>query len=1126
MKLKKGIAWLCALVLLTSVLLTGTVMELTAATAEFTVTDNGVYVMESINARPVTMEAVIKFPQQTSSGRLGILLGNWVYPQGGHVDYKIESDGNLRVEWGTASTSEKLEFTNVNVFTGEWLHIAVVADVANSKMHCYINGELVQSLTTSRTSVPLCSNPFAIGNNPRQGNGYNFRGAIKSIAVYNDIRTADEIAADMKKYSKDGLLMHFDMTGLREGATLTETVSGKEVKWEQKWFDDRKPVGEYDYSMAVIGDPQTVTKNATYADTTLPAIYNYVADNVETRKIKQVFTLGDLTDTKTGKDSEWVSITNAMDILNGVVPHNMLRGNHDEETFYDTYITTQRYGDGAVAMDGTMNSYYRLLTIDTTEYMMLTLPYAPTTAERAWASEQIAAHPKHRVIIATHSFLNTDGSKTAEGTNIWNDVAATHSNVILVLSGHMPTENITVNTTKGISGNTVTHMLVDQQDVDQPIAGGTGLIAFLYFSNNGRHVEVEYYSVLRDQYYKMTNQIEYDLDIPWDENVPAFTVDTDECVPQENSGDASVLRFENGDLAVDAWAVENGYRYTFTAQPAAGYAVAMLKITDANGNVLPLSADNNGVYTFTSAVGGKVVATFEEASAEMGEQFVFNADFTELAEMAADSAYTDGVYTPTTDDTVVNNWVNSKFGTFLNQETSYKTMTYLGQPSEDLISDSSYTGNVQWQLAENSGLGLTFQKKGGQLLRKSMTLAVKDTSGEYAELSDFEAEVVFNKAGVNSKVGGVYISFHEKYPGRASFNSSKTPTSATGDLLVVGNALESYTYQMFGDEITVLAGVHDITTEYACREAEVLTGAEWNLNNDYKLYLKVQGTTLAWSLTDLSANTVVASGTDDTPGGSGTVSVGVSGAEHILKSFKVKSLQDSKQPVNTALVVGDTVVVKVADGYELKAGSLTVTDAKGNRFVPERIGFREGGEATQYKLPVGAKAPFTVDAAFIQPGDMYGCNSGFVGTSIHEGNKGLRFVHRLAIDKDGYMLYNGERMKVDEYGLLMAAEMVLADATALNLDAAKNSPYILRFSWPQANKYYDLCETHVDIAVQVMHIGGTVNEKLNIHSRVYITFENGVTVYATPATDNYANALPEDDNEVDVDFGDIFGPAQ
>jgi hypothetical protein len=291
------------------------------------------------------------------------------------------------------------------------------------------------------------------------------------------------------------------------------------------------------------------------------------------------------------------------------------------------------------------------------------------------------------------------------------------------------------------------------------------------------------------------------------------------------------------------------------------------------------------------------------------------------------------------------------------------------------------------------------------------------------------------------------------------------------------------------------------------------------------MYLKVQGETITWSLTDLSDGTVVASGTDDTPGGSGTISVGVAGAEHVLKSFKVSSLNGGGQPVNTALVAGNTVMVKAAEGYQLKAGSLLVTDANGDCFIPERIGFRENGESTQYKIPKNAVEPYTVDATFIQPALEHGYNIGFLGTSIHEGNKGLRFIHRLAIDKDGYMLYGGKQVKIAEYGLLMAAEVVLPDATALDLDAAAESSQILRFSWPQANTYYDQCDAYKDISLQIKSIGGTAYKKMHIHSRVYIILEDGTTLYAAPVSANYASALPENDNEVEVDFGDLLGPS-
>lgn len=1415
MKFRKLTAILCIVSLLASMMVA---FPFTAsASSDFTVSDNGVYVMESINARPTTMEAVIKFPQQSSSGRLGILLGNWVYPQGGHIDYKIESDGNLRIEWGTASTSEKLEFTKVNVFTGEWLHLAVVTDIENQKVHCYIDGALVQSLSTSRTTIPLCSNPFAIGNNPRQGNGYNFRGAIKSIALYDDMRTEAEIEADMQTYGKDGLLMHFDMTGLVEGDTLTDTVSGKKVAWEQKWFDTKEPVGDYDYSIAVMGDPQTVTR--TNDPTTLNTMYDYILDNAQAKKIQQVFITGDLTDTKTGKDSEWKTITDAIDVFTDKLPLNMVRGNHDEPSYYDQYITTDRYGAGVTTMDGTMKNYYRTIQMGGVDFLVVALNYRPNADERAWAAGVIEAHPNHRVIVTTHNFTTKEGgidTSTASGdggsaADLWNDVVSQYKNVVLVISGHIATEDITVSTKKGVNGNTVTHMLVDQQDADQPLVGGTGLICFMYFSNNGTHVEVEYYSATRDQYYKANNQMSFDLDVSWDNSIPSlqaavdpdYTPETeykfsvkgispyasekytasgantyafpktdtevvsylesklhfyysregvsyvkrdpftngdtdgetrwelrqndflqrttsktsgeifrkidslvplnslgeeivlkdfettfrarlesneygavilgfrqanpgkfvtgyykfdksqcfvaitkngitiaggddikalrngtgetdyynhvehsfddpdttdvvenlgknitvtvkvkgnyvdvtvsdtvghtytykDQYVPYTSEGalaygvspivgsigditlkgydangnvidlsmpgtseDPSVLRFVGGDVKVTAAATANGYRYTLTAQPNEGYMLDAdsLSVKDLAGNAVTLTKDGDA-YTFETTGGGVVAATFVEKTEEPGtpdtpetpeepeepvDGFYFSADFAELAAKVPTASYANGVYTSTESDTAVNEWVSSKFGTFLNQEGSYKTMTHLGQSSEDLTSDSSYTGKVQWQLVQNSGLGITFQNKSGQLMRKSLTLAVKDESGEYAVLSDFEAEVVFNKAGKNAKVGGIYVSFHEKAPGRASFSSSKTPTSNTGDLVIVGNALTTYEYQKFGNEITVFAGVHDATGN-GVRQAEVYTGENWKTDTDYKLYVKVVDTTITWTITDLSDGSLVASGSDETPGGEGTVSVGVSGAEHVIKSFVVhepgvKAPQEEvEQEDNTAVAdeATKTITVKAQEGYELKAGSLIVTDADGKQFVPTRVGYRNGGDASKYEIPAQAVAPYTVDAEFYQP-TLDELNMGLIGTSANQEVFGLRFVHRVNTTKEGdklYMLAGGEKVEIAEYGLLIASGSLLKDAEDLDIETAEQSKHVHQFVWSATSntKIYDICEDYVDISVHVVNIKTDTYDGSNteIHTRTYVKLANGTVVYADPVSGTYNETL-------------------
>lgn len=1191
------------------------VLPAVADTADFTISDNGVYQMDkALTEAPLTLEAEIKFPT-TGASRTGVLLGNWCYPVGAFADYDVNASGNPRLYWGTSgSNNETLTFTDVNVFTGEWLHLAIVIDVANTQVHCYVNGELKQSLTTKYTEAIVCSNAFAIGNNIRQGNGYNFRGAIKSLALYNDVRTADEVAADVSAYGTDGLMTHYDMEGLTEGDTLTDTVSGNNAVWEQKWLDSKDPVGDYDYAIAVLGDPQTVTRNY---PTSLPKIYQYIADTAEEKKVAHVFTMGDLVDTTAGVEKEWVAITDAMDLLNGVVPHSMLRGNHDNETFYDRYITEERYNDGVVTMDGTMKNYYREIEMGGVDYLTVTLDWRPSVAEQQWACEVIEAHPDHRVILTTHSFTDSTGninnsSTEGDGVDIWNRIASKYSNIVLVLSGHSASEDIVMRKAVGDNGNTVTHILVDQQDADQPIAGGTGLIAYFYFSDNGKHVEVEFYSPLRDQYYKPCNQFSFELDIPWDEEIPALkaatagreaetgytftpaglaeyangkytatvtdsstgtnyyffgadetkavdtlnskfhfyyeregtsiygqrdmfvnndsdgetrwvlmwdqflqrhvtksggsqifrkidslvplnslgqeitatdfkttfharledetkgavilgfrqqqpgkyttgyykmftgtgivaigrsgitiaagsdivgkngdaavdmynhfqtdtfddpdTADVTEMLPKnitvtveargtlcsvyiydtDNGGaelyryenieipyttpgtlaysvsdiknsigaislevydqdgnaadlsmpadaaDASLLRFYGGDIAVDATATDNGYRYILTAKPVDGYGLdesALLVVTE-NGQITPTRLSDNRYYVETAG-GGTVYASFMKESALPDEAVRFEADFSALAALVPTESFADGAYTSTADDTAINAWVSEKFGLFYSQEYSvYHEMAHLGQSSNELYNETNYTKAMQWQIRQSGAIGMTVAGKSGQLMRKQLALTAKNPNGEYAVLSDFEAEVVFNKAGKNAKVGGVFVSFHEKYPGRVNFDNGITPTSSTGNLMIVSNALATYSYEGYGDKIAVYAGVDDVEN---CRSAELVTDKAWETSTDYKLYMKVVGTTLTWSVTNLSSGATVAFGTDEIAAGSGTVSVGVASGEHELKSFTVTELDENGNAVDFGAADFDWTVQNIipfADSKYVTGGNYYYT---------------------------------------------------------------------------------------------------------------------------------------------------------------------------------------------------------
>lgn len=122
---------------------------------------------------------------------------------------------------------------------------------------------------------------------------------------------------------------------------------------------------------------------------------------------------------------------------------------------------------------------------------------------------------------------------------MWDKLVSKHKNIFLVLSGHDPCSDVVTTQTKGVHGNTVTQMLIDPQGVDSGL-GATGMVAMLYFSNDGKTITVENYSTVKEQFYLSTNQ--YTIDISdWVEGSEA---------EGENSGDIGVIGGEDGPTAI------------------------------------------------------------------------------------------------------------------------------------------------------------------------------------------------------------------------------------------------------------------------------------------------------------------------------------------------------------------------------------------------------------------------------------------------------------------------------------------------------------------------------------------------------------------------------------------------
>lgn len=266
------------------------------------------------------------------------------------------------------------------------------------------------------------------------------------------------------------------------------------------------------FSFAFVGDTQIV---AYKAPEKLDVIYDYIIANKDTKNIKFVAGLGDITDKS--EDFEWDAAIKAIRQMDGILPYSLIRGNHDEMLFFRKAVEYESYVNQLEGMhNDTVFNTYQTVQIGTLKYLFLCLDHGPTDDALAWACEVVEKHPKHNVIVTTHGYINKKGelltpdtttippSKT-NGINdapaIWDQLVRKYENIVMVVCGHIGTapEIVSYEVT-GDHGNKIQQVLVNPQRVDR-YSQLSGMVALFHFSADGKQVQVENYATLLDQHY-------------------------------------------------------------------------------------------------------------------------------------------------------------------------------------------------------------------------------------------------------------------------------------------------------------------------------------------------------------------------------------------------------------------------------------------------------------------------------------------------------------------------------------------------------------------------------------------------------------------------------------------------
>lgn len=472
---------------------------------------------------PLTYEAIIETDADVSNKKGCTIVGNYndTYVPG--ITFRVYLDGRPSLCLRYDLEHQDQFMLPVSILGMGTVHVAFSID--ETYVYGYLNGELLLTKAHCGYLPELSPYPFSVGGDNRTDNTWWFRnGAIYSINLFSECRTQEQILRDVNRIDTTDptLMLSFDFE-----KSIVDQSSSKNQLVSYFYDDEFLDSDEYDFTFACVGDTQSLVK---LHPEELHNIYDFILENKNNLKINRVIGLGDMTEDNTA--DQWELVSEEVFRLDGELPYTVIRGNHDhyartpeaeatrEQMFFDYFdnaVYRKQY-DGSY--NGTPAHTYTRFTVCGIPYLLLCLDYGPDDDVLAWASSVVESFPDDNVIVVTHAFLFHDGTTLDEhdicpprrdvGFNncdeMWDKFVSKHENIVLVLCGHDPSNEVVTSQLIGENGNIVTCCLIDPQHTDFYMEPA-GLVALLHFSDGGSKITIEYYSTVKNQFYKTDNRI-------------------------------------------------------------------------------------------------------------------------------------------------------------------------------------------------------------------------------------------------------------------------------------------------------------------------------------------------------------------------------------------------------------------------------------------------------------------------------------------------------------------------------------------------------------------------------------------------------------------------------------------
>ena len=591
---------------------------------------------------PLSFEATVKLPEALD-GRGGVIIGSWM--DAGYYDYdlgyvslEVYENGAPRLYWHQERRNQpnggvqSVVFSGVDLRQGEWIHLAVTFDPEKDTVSCYINGVLVSTVEDCEFEPVVPAQALKIGGDYRgtggqvYDEGYNdqyFRGEIANISVWSDVRTAEQIQADVQALQADAAAVP------AEGETL---LASWQFDGEQDLYEDRSDrdndvaafvdwidpgFAQGDYSMVALPDTQFLSEK-------YPDIYKkltqWIVDHEQTYNIQAVMHMGDMVNS--GNSTQWSNCADAMYLLDksDSIDWMPMRGNHDDsngfnQAFpYEEFASRDCFGgsyEHEILGQDKLDCNYWEVTVGDRAYLILSLGWAPTQDKLDWADKIIKANPDKNVIVTTHAFMYWDGTHLndedldytsgytqdgMDGSEIWEQLGKKNENVVLAIGGHIGFPDVIARTDENGAGEEVTSLLCDAQGID--LDYGLGMMMLLTFHEGSDQVDVNWYSAEEGKLFRTRNQ--FSITVP-------HVGENDGSGSGGSSSDnertyAIVTRDDgHGSVTVSADEASAGTRITVTVKPDSGYVLDELTITDAKNKDLKVTKRSETTYTFYMA---------------------------------------------------------------------------------------------------------------------------------------------------------------------------------------------------------------------------------------------------------------------------------------------------------------------------------------------------------------------------------------------------------------------------------------------------------------------------------------------------------------------------------------------